>query len=452
MRYVVERPAKWANELTLRIAGFVFLFCGLCAMQQRCHIRIFLLYDVVPRWLQRYFDTFWALLIVLFTFFLVYGSYKQVFVGKFYRWEMFGTAFDPPIPATIQPMVLIVISLIAIQTLLDLVGDGHAEPVVHTAADAIDQEELGQIRASVGDEGGEPITLGMSYHSAWLAGAVALVIVLAFFVFGRERSRLGWTHGKGLVPPFTVIGVVPGSIYGGITGITEAAGMGVLAVFIIALFRGEASIGLIRDSVMRSLRSTGTILWVTVGAASPAGAKTLAGGPTYIAKLIVGSEMRTMLVLLTMMLVLLFMGAFMDWVGIVLLIIPVFLPIVRELPVEEIGLIGQLERRYVANWFGVLFTMNMQVSFLSPPFGPAGVYQKSVPPSHISPTNIFKGFLPFLAVQLLALTAMLVWPPIVTPLLNLGGAWWHMSSRQTRAGAGPTVRRCAETHWAETGT
>ena len=129
------------------------------------------------------------------------------------------------------------------------------------------------------------------------------------------------------------------------------------------------------------------------------------------------SEMPTMLVLLTMMLILLFMGAFMDWVGIVLLIIPVFLPIVKRLPIEEIGFIGQLEPQHVAVWFGVLFCMNMQVSFLSPPFGPAAFYLKSVAPPHISLTDIFRGFLPFICVQLVALSVLLIWPSIVTLLL-----------------------------------
>ena len=193
--------------------------------------------------------------------------------------------------------------------------------------------------------------------------------------------------------------------------------MGALAVFVIAAFRGEASIELIWDSLMRTLRSTGTIIWVTIGAAALAGAYTLAGGPSYIAELIVGAEMPTMLVLLTMMLILLFMGAFMDWVGIVLLIIPVFLPIVKRLPIEEIGFIGQLEPQYVAVWFGVLFCMNMQVSFLSPPFGPAAFYLKSVAPPHISLTDIFRGFLPFICVQLVALSVLLIWPSIVTLLL-----------------------------------
>ena len=88
---------------------------------------------------------------------------------------------------------------------------------------------------------------------------------------------------------------------------------------------------------MRTLKSTGTIIWVTIGAATLAGAYTIAGGPQYVADLIVGSDMPTMAVILTMMLILLFMGAFMDWVGIVLLIIPVFLPIIYRLPIEEIG-------------------------------------------------------------------------------------------------------------------
>ena len=267
------------------------------------------------------------------------------------------------------------------------------------------------------EEGEDRIFLGMPDHLLPIAIAGVVGVVLAFAVFGRERTMLGWAHGKGLVPPILVIGVVLGSIYGGITGITEAAGMGAFAVFVIALLRGEASVGLLWDSMMRTLRSTGTIIWVTIGAAALAGAYTLAGGPNYIANLIVGSEMPTMAVLLTMMVILLFMGAFMDWVGIVLLIIPVFLPIVRKLPLDEIGLIGQLEPQHVSIWFGVLFTMNMQVSFLSPPFGPAAFYLKSVAPAHISLTDIFKGFLPFIGVQLLALSILLIWPPIVTLLL-----------------------------------
>lgn len=152
LRYVFERPTLWANELSLWIAGFVFLTSGFYAMQQRSHIRIFLLYDVCPRWMQRMFDVISTLLIVIFAFFLVYGGYGEAW-AKFLRWETFGTAFDPPIPATLKPMVLLVICLVALQSVINLISDWNAEPVIHTAADDIDQEELARLRAAVGADG-----------------------------------------------------------------------------------------------------------------------------------------------------------------------------------------------------------------------------------------------------------------------------------------------------------
>lgn len=150
LRYVVEAPTLWANELTLWIAGFVFMLSGVYAMQQRSHIRIFILYDVLPRWGQHICDTLWVLLLWVFAFFMVFGSYKQVFVNKFYRWEMFGTAFDPPIPATIQPMILITICLIALQALSNLIADWNRDPADLAEKDAIDEEELEAIKKSVG--------------------------------------------------------------------------------------------------------------------------------------------------------------------------------------------------------------------------------------------------------------------------------------------------------------
>ncbi len=151
LRYALEAPTLWANELTLWIGGFVFLCSGFYAMQQRSHIRIFLLYDAMPRSVQRAFDIIWTGIFVLFAFFLVYGSYKQVFIVKFYRWELFGTAFDPPIPATIQPAVLIIIVLVAIQAVLNVISDWNLESEKHSALDDIDQEDIESMRSSVGD-------------------------------------------------------------------------------------------------------------------------------------------------------------------------------------------------------------------------------------------------------------------------------------------------------------
>ncbi|WP_299592284.1 TRAP transporter small permease subunit [uncultured Tateyamaria sp.] len=151
LRYVFEAPTLWANELSLWLAGFVFLCAGLYAMQQRSHIRIVLLYDAVPRSVQRIFDTISTVLIVVFAFFLIYGGYGEAF-DKFYRWETFGTAFDPPIPATMKPMVLFVVGMVAIQAVINLVSDWNAEEV-HYGGEDLDEEEIERIKAQVANEG-----------------------------------------------------------------------------------------------------------------------------------------------------------------------------------------------------------------------------------------------------------------------------------------------------------
>ncbi|MCY3880339.1 MAG: TRAP transporter small permease subunit [Rhodobacteraceae bacterium] len=151
LRYALERPTLWANEMTLWTAGFVFLFSGLYAMQQRCHIRIFILYEAAPRWLQHVFDIISVFLLCTFAFFMIYGSFRQVFVTKFYRWEMFGTAFDPPIPATVQPMILIVIALVALQAVANLIADWNSEPDSQSGDD-LDAGEIEAIRKTAGAE------------------------------------------------------------------------------------------------------------------------------------------------------------------------------------------------------------------------------------------------------------------------------------------------------------
>ena len=151
LRYVFERPTLWANELSLWMAGFVFILSGFYAMQQRSHIRIFLLYDMLPRNLQRVCDCISTFLIITFAFFLIYGGFGEA-KAKFLRWETFGTIFDPPIPSTLKPLVLLVVSLVAAQALLNLINDWNKEPEVHTAADDLDKDEIERLKKSVGEK------------------------------------------------------------------------------------------------------------------------------------------------------------------------------------------------------------------------------------------------------------------------------------------------------------
>ncbi len=251
----------------------------------------------------------------------------------------------------------------------------------------------------------------------WLYGLLTLIAVtglLIFRVYGWAYTREAWELGKGMVQPLFIVLIVLGSIYGGITGITEAAAMGSVAVLVLIILRKEYSFQLLKEASMRTFKSTGTIIWVTFGATALAGAYTIAGGPTYVANLIVGYDLPTLGVLMIMMLIFLFLGAFMDWTGIVLLVMPVFLPIVLKLPVEDLGVFSPLvdARYFVSVWFGILFCVNMQVSFLSPPFGPAAFYLKSVAPPHITLPDIFRGFLPFIGIQLVVLMLILFFPEL----------------------------------------
>jgi TRAP-type C4-dicarboxylate transport system permease small subunit len=149
LRYVFENPTLWANELSLWVAGFIFLLAGLYGMQQRSHIRIYLLYDAMPRALQRLCDTVSAILIMVFALAMIYGSYNEAY-AKFMRWETFGTAFDPPIPATLKPLVLLIIFMVAVQALFNLFADWNKLPEHHGV---IDEEEVEDIIQSLEDHG-----------------------------------------------------------------------------------------------------------------------------------------------------------------------------------------------------------------------------------------------------------------------------------------------------------
>ena len=144
-RYVFTRPTLWANEMTMWIAAFLFLLSGLYAMQQRSHIRIFIIYEMFPRWAKKLADSVSVLLITMFAFCLVWGSFDEA-LDKFQRFESFGTAWDPPIPATVKPAILIAVVLVAVQAISNLIADWNKEEKKYSPADEIDEVEIENIR------------------------------------------------------------------------------------------------------------------------------------------------------------------------------------------------------------------------------------------------------------------------------------------------------------------
>lgn len=141
MRYVFESPTLWVNEMSLWLGGMTYLLSGLYVMQQRGHIRIFIVYDMVPRWLQRVFDLLSTLFICLFSAAVVYGGFGEAW-AKLMRWETFGTAWDPPIPATMKPLILITVTLVAVQAVMNLISDWNREKEVHDLVQEIVKEHI----------------------------------------------------------------------------------------------------------------------------------------------------------------------------------------------------------------------------------------------------------------------------------------------------------------------
>jgi len=125
-------------------------------------------------------------------------------------------------------------------------------------------------------------------------------------------------------------------------------------------------------------------------------------------------------ILILMQIILVALGMFLDWVGILLLAVPIFVPIVKALGAQAFGLGSEGD---LVLWFGVLYLVNMQMSFLSPPFGYALFYLRGVAPPEIPMSDIFKSALPFLFLQIVGLVACMMFPQIITwlPRLVYGG-------------------------------
>ena len=211
---------------------------------------------------------------------------------------------------------------------------------------------------------------------------------------------------RDILLPVAVVVMVLGSIYGGIASVSEAAGMGVIGVVICTWIRKELKWQLIRESLHQTMMTCGVILWLVFGATALIGVYNLMGGIDFITNLMTGLPFPPIVILLIMMAILLVLGFFIDWIGIMMLTMPVFVPIVVEMGYDPI-------------WFGILFCMNMQISYLSPPFGPAAFYLKGVAPPEISLQDIYNSLWPFMGLQILALGIVMKFPQLALWLPSL---------------------------------
>ena len=136
MRYFFAAATLWVNEMSLWIGGCIYLTSGLYSMQQRSHIRIFILYDIAPLWLRRVFDILANLCLIVFCSGVIFGSFDKA-LFSFSSWELFGSAFNPPIPATMKPLILILMLFLSLQALSNLIRDWPAHHWVRKGFDIL---------------------------------------------------------------------------------------------------------------------------------------------------------------------------------------------------------------------------------------------------------------------------------------------------------------------------
>ena len=261
------------------------------------------------------------------------------------------------------------------------------------------------------------LVANVSIGKLFLAGAIPGLMLASLYIFyiiircyfqpSLAPSAAGYADTidraekirliKGLILPIGVIVWVLGSIYGGIASVTEAAAVGVVGAIASAVFRKEFSFEMLRDALFQTMRTVGMLIWLSFGANALVGIYNIMGGTAYMQELFTTLPVAPIVVILLMMGLLIIMGTFMDWIGICLLTMPIFVPTIVALGYDPV-------------WFGILFTMNMQVSYLSPPFGPACFYLKTVAPPEITLNQIFMGMWPFIGLQLIGLAVVLIYP------------------------------------------
>ena len=211
---------------------------------------------------------------------------------------------------------------------------------------------------------------------------------------------------KGIIFPLLLIIMILGSIFTGAATPTEAAAVGVIGALLIGIAKRKLTIKGVQLASIETLKATAMILWITIGAKAYVAIFTGLGGADTLLNLIRNLDVHPYVILACMMLILIFLGTVLDEIGIILLTVPVFLPIVRLLGFDEI-------------WFGVLYTITIQTGYISPPFGYTLFYIKGPLPKHLSMGVVYKGVLPFLGLQIFALIICALFPGLVTWLPSL---------------------------------
>lgn len=268
----------------------------------------------------------------------------------------------------------------------------------------------------------ETISVGDLFAGALLPGLALVLLYLLYIVvvawLQPERlprpNRTTSQHRPNryrhllsdLAPPLILIVCVLGSIMGGLATPTEAASVGAFGAIVLALVKGEWSLTQLRAVMQNTTQITSMVFLILIGAALFSLVFRGFAGDELIVELLSDLPGGRFGALFSVMLVMFLLGFVLDFIEIVFVVVPIVGPVLLAMDIQPV-------------WLGVLIAMNLQTSFLTPPFGFALFYLRGVAPAEISTGQIYRGVMPFIAIQLMMLAILAYWPQLATWLPDL---------------------------------
>ena len=278
------------------------------------------------------------------------------------------------------------------------------------------------------DVGG--LFMGMLFPGLILAALYIIYILVRCSIWPEDGRRLPpdenepplarklWITAEALLPPLTLIFAVLGTIILGWATPTEAAAMGAFGTIVLTLVYGRLSFSVFKEALVRTLLVTAMILTILVAGNMFANVFTISGGLIGTQRLVEAAELSGWATLFILLLLAFIAGFVLDLISIILIIIPIAIPLI-----EKIEFYG-MDPSQVKSWFCVLFLIVIQTSYLTPPMAPAIFYLRGISPPEIKLSHMYKGVTPFIALEVIALALVILFPGLA---LWLPEQMWALS-------------------------
>lgn len=275
-----------------------------------------------------------------------------------------------------------------------------------------------QAQLAMNDFSGDTVSVGDLFAGALIPGLILVamyityLIILAFIkpasvpAIPEEDRSDNWRELAGkiflvLLPPLLLIVAVLGSILAGMATPTEAASVGAVGAILLAIMQRNFNLEIMWDVVTSTTKITGMVFMIFIGASIFSLVFRGYGGDVAVDELLTNLPGGAFAAMLVVMAIMFFLGFILDFIEITFVVVPIVAPILLKMGLDPV-------------WLGIMIAINLQTSFLTPPFGFALFYLRGVAPPEVTTGQIYRGVIPFIAIQVLGMIALAIWPNLAT--------------------------------------